>query len=248
MTREEQWLLEEKYGGDANTPGFEADKHRLVSGEPVAYIIGWQPFLGLRIYLDSRPLIPRPETEWWTQQLLTELRGQRFANINPLHVLDLCAGSGTIGCAVVANLPQAHVNFGEVDAAHKSTIEKNIILNGLDLSRVNIYIGDLFDPFGHLRFDVIVANPPYIPVGRKLPASVTQYEPSEALYAGPDGLDTISRIITELPQRLTSNGMAWIEIDNSQVNSVKKLVDAVRLHSDIRTDQYGRPRLVVVSF
>ena len=89
MTRDEQWLLEEKYGGTA-TEEFEADKKRLAAGEPLGYVIGSQPFLGLTIYLDSKPLIPRPETEWWTGQLLAEQSGAKT-------FLDLCAGSGGIG-------------------------------------------------------------------------------------------------------------------------------------------------------
>ena len=72
MIKDEQWLLEEKYAG-VETKEFEVDKARLAGGEPVAYLIGFQPFLGLKIYLDSRPLIPRPETEWWTEQLLEEI-------------------------------------------------------------------------------------------------------------------------------------------------------------------------------
>ncbi len=248
MTKEERWLLDEKYGGDADAEGFEADKHRLASGEPVAYVIGWQPFLGLRIHLDSRPLIPRPETEWWTEQLLTELRERRPASTDPLRFLDLCAGSGAIGCAALAKIPQTRVYFGEIDAAHEPTIQKNIELNGLDGARAEVGIGDLFEPFGTLRFDVIVANPPYIPSGRKLAVSVAQYEPGEALYAGADGLDLIRRILTELPEWLAPSGMAWIEIDSAQANAAQELASGAGLRGEIRTDQYGVPRLLVVSF
>ena len=72
LTKEEQWVLEEKYGQKEITdvnPHFEEDRRRLAEGEPIAYVIGWQPFLGLKIYLDSHPLIPRPETEWWVNRL-----------------------------------------------------------------------------------------------------------------------------------------------------------------------------------
>ena len=64
MTKDERWLLEEKYERK-ETPEYEVDRKRLALGEPLGYVIGWQPFLGLKIFLDSRPLIPRPETEWW---------------------------------------------------------------------------------------------------------------------------------------------------------------------------------------
>ena len=240
MTRDEQWLLEEKYGGLRN-PRFEEDRNRLAAGEPVGYVIGWQPFLGLKIYLDSKPLIPRPETEWWTEQLLGAFPGA-------LRILDLCAGSGAIGCAALAKLQNAHVYFGEIDPKYEATIRKNIRENGLDESRASIGIGDLFEPFGDMKFDVIAANPPYIPAGRALPGSVADHEPAKALYAGEDGLAVIRRIATELPKHLAEGGTAWIECDRAHADAARALFQAQGFSAEIRTDQYGEPRVIVVSF
>lgn len=242
MTKDEQWLLKEKYGGEKISE-FTADRHRLSIGEPVAYVIGWQPFLDLRINLDSKPLIPRTETEWWTEQLLKET-----SSTTHLKFLDLCAGSGAIGCAALARLPNAHVYFGEIDQAHKMTILKNIRENDLDESRASVHIGDLFDSFSNMQFDIIAANPPYIPTNRVLPSSVFDYEPSLALMAGKDGLDIIRRIVNELPKHLTITGTAWIECDSTTAGIVKGLVLAQNLHAKVRADQYGEPRVVVVSF
>ena len=232
--------------------------------EPEAYVIGWQPFLGLKIFLDSRPLIPRPETEWWTEQLLSEQAEEKsvvrlglaarsatdFSSAceRPLRFLDLCAGSGAIGCAALARLPNAQVYFGEIDQAHESTILKNIRENNLDKLRADIRVGDLFEPFGDMKFDVIAVNPPYIPTGRSLPASVADYEPTMALYAGNDGLDVIRRIAVELPQRLAEDGEAWIEVDSPAAAAAAGLFTAQGLSAKIRTDQYNRPRIIVVSF
>src|SRR3989338_2129305 len=135
----------------------------MTKDEPEAYVIGWQPFLGLKIYLDSHPLIPRPETEWWTERLLTHV-GTSY--VPTLKFLDLCAGSGAIGCAALARLPNAQVYFGEIDPTHEVTILKNIRENHLDESRAHIRIGDLFQPFSDTRFDIIAANPPYVPPSR----------------------------------------------------------------------------------
>ncbi|MHB1769646.1 MAG: N5-glutamine methyltransferase family protein [Minisyncoccota bacterium] len=261
-----QWLLEEKYGG-AQTAEFEADKRRLARGEPAAYVIGWQPFLGLRIFLDSRPLIPRPETEWWTEQLLTrfaerEPAGRKMgvglglaarsapifrpAGERQLQFLDLCAGSGAIGCAALARLPYAQVYFGELDPAHEPTIKKNIRENGLDAARADIRIGDLFAPFPtDAQFDVIAANPPYIPDERRLPESVADWEPELALRAGSDGLSLIRRIAAELPARLAKDGMAWIECDCHSVEAARELFAEQGFDTEIRTDQYGVPRVIV---
>ena len=81
MTQDERWLLQEKYAGK-ETPEYEADKRRLAKGEPAAYVIGWQPFLGLSIHLDSRPLIPRPETEWWTELLIQAATARRLKDVS----------------------------------------------------------------------------------------------------------------------------------------------------------------------
>lgn len=245
MDKDEQWLLEEKYAEQA-TPAYEVDKKRLAKGEPLGYIIGSQPFFGLKIYLDSKPLIPRPETEWWTEQLITLLR-ERGQMENRINFLDLCAGSGAIGCAALAQLPNARVYFGDNDQAHEATILKNIYENNLDVSRALVHIGDLFEPFGDIRFDVIAANPPYIPTSRILPASVADHEPGGALFAGEDGLAVIRRIAQELQHHLAETGIAWIECDHAHANNARQLFEEQGFSARVRTDQYDMPRILVVS-
>ena len=246
MTPEEKWLLSEKYAG-LQTDGYAADKKRLAAGEPLAYVIGHQPFLDLTIYLGSHPLIPRPETEWWTEQLLDSVSDQSRTR-RVLDFLDLCAGSGAIGCAALARLPNAHVYFGEVDPAHEPTIRTNIRENHLDESRADVRIGDLFEPFDGVRFDVIAANPPYIPAGRELPQSVAGHEPARALFAGGDGLAVIRRIAEELPRRLAPGGAAWVECDSEHAEAARGLFAEQGFNAEIRNDQYDRPRVIVVSF
>lgn len=244
MTQEERWVLEEKYRGDAAAPGFARDCARLASGEPVAYVIGHAPFLGLTIHLDSSPLIPRPETEWWVARFLSTEKSPARANF-----LDLCAGSGAIGCAALKALPEAEVWFAEIDPAHAPTIQKNIRENSLDQARAHLAIGDLFAalPEG-LRFDLIAANPPYIPAGRALPASVAQYESARALYAGADGLALIRRIAGELPTWLMPGGRAWVECDAAHAAAARELFAAQGFVADVIQDQYGQPRVVAVSW
>lgn len=300
MIKDEEWLLSEKYAGNAEAPGFAADRARLAEGEPLAYVIGTQPFLGLTIHLDSHPLIPRPETEWWVEELLRQvesypqLREARFQSTqkrktpggileraerdgasqskfstenyavpkslpasgasNSLRFLDLCAGSGAIGCAALKRLPDAQVSFGEIDPAHEATIRTNIRENHLDLpaqpgeSRADIRIGDLFEPFADARFDVIAANPPYIPEGRTLDPSVTEHEPHRALFAGEDGLALIRRIADGLAEHLAPHGVAWIEVDCDHADAARALFAERGFSATIRTDQYGVPRVIVVSF
>ncbi len=268
MDKDIQWLLQEKYSGLRN-PNFDEDCKRLAQGEPLAYVIGWQPFLGLKIYLDSHPLIPRPETEWWTEQMLQNAaarqpkdvsdgdgrRASKFSAENyacpergePLRLLDLCAGSGAIGCAALKALPTAEVYFGEIDPAHEATIQKNIAENGLDATRARLSIGDLFEPFPDLQFDIIASNPPYIPTGRTLDRSVADFEPARALFGGAAGLDHIRRIAGDLRAHLAPGGKAWIECDSDHADAALRLFVDHGFTAEILTDQYQAPRVIVVS-
>jgi methylase of polypeptide subunit release factors len=137
------------------------------------------------------------------------------------------------------------VYFGEVDPVHEATILKNIRENNLDASRAHVSIGDLFEPFANMKFDVIAANPPYIPADRVLDRSVADYEPALALRSGADGLDLIRRIALALPKHLAVGGAAWVEVDNAHAETARALFAAQGLKAEIRTDQYGTPRLVV---
>ena len=132
---------------------------------------------------------------------------------------------------------------------HEAVIRKNIEKNELDAARADIRIGDLFAPFADERFDLIATNPPYIPNTRKLEGSVADFEPSEALYAGQDGLSIINRICKDAPNYLNERGELWMEcdIDNIEQASAKAIEDGAS-YTKIRTDQYQRPRLLVAYY
>lgn len=240
-------LRTDKYNGDTSVD-LSVDLARLESGEPLAYVIGWIPFLGLRIELDSRPLIPRPETEWWVEQCIAEVR-PRDTKEHPLRILDLCAGSGAVGLSLLKALPFAHVSFAELVPAHVQQIERNLLVNNLDASRATIKTSDLYSAFPNEQWDLILCNPPYIPSTRTLETSVSEFEPSEALFAGLDGLDLIRKISAEVPGHLSSPGEIWMECDVANIaESAGLLTKAGSEGVEIRTDQYGRPRIVVGYF
>lgn len=235
-------LRREKYGNDPYAD-MRDDSKRLEAGEPLAYVIGNQPFLGLTIGLESHPLIPRPETEWWTEELAAHIAER------PLKVLDLCAGSGAIGLALLAHCQNVHVSFGEHDEAHTSQIADNLSRNSLDASRASIHAGDLFAPFAGERFDLIATNPPYIPEPRELDESVTEYEPHDALFAGSDGLDVIQRIAAEASSYITQGGKLWMECDIENIEEAARLLtEGGAKHTQIRIDPYGRPRLLLAYY
>ncbi len=236
-------LIADKYAGDVHADIAE-DRVRLAAGEPLAYVIGWVPFLSLHIHLDSRPLIPRPETEWWTEMLIAHLE-ERFGD-GHFTFLDLCAGSGAIGLSILDHFPRAKVYFSELEKQHLSLIEKNIAQNDLDASRAVLLCGNVFEPLKDesVFFDVIASNPPYIPSGRTLDASVAAFEPAVALFGGEDGLSVIRTIADEASYFIKPGGELWLECDTTHAREVAELLtrgDAKEV--EIRTDQYGRERI-----
>lgn len=269
MTNDEQWLCNEKYGG-IPSPEFEADRLRLAAGEPLAYLIGHIPFLGTTIHLDSHPLIPRPETEYWVEQVIIAIRskqtsidesdtnkpsirmegsGARISQTNAvLRVLDLCAGSGAIGVAVANAVPEAHVTFAEIDPAHLPTIAKNLDVNGIDCTRYQIFQSDLFANVSG-TFDFILSNPPYIDSALdRTETSVTAHEPHKALYGGTDGMELIACIIANTPAYLTKEGQLWLEHEPEQVNRIQELAHEHGFAAVTHTDQYKLERYTTLTF
>lgn len=245
MDSEALWLLKEKYGG-VESEAFRADLERLRAGEPLAYLIGHVPFLNCQIYLDSKPLIPRPETEYWVEKAIESIR----LDSKNARVLDLCAGSGCVGMAVAKAVPEAHVTFAEIDPLHLPTIQKNLSHNLPQYSReVELYSviqSDLFEKVEG-QFDFILSNPPYIdPALDRAEISVKAHEPHLALYGGEAGLEIILTIINDSKKFLAPGGQLWIEHEPEQVEAIKKNAEAVGFSATPHNDQYGLPRYSIL--
>ncbi len=202
-------------------------------GEPIAYKLGSIPFIHTEIFLDSRPLIPRTETEYWVDLAIKEIREKRIERVK---ILDLCAGSGCIGVAILKEIPDALVDFAEIDKSHHSTIEKNLRTNEIDMSRARIFGGDLFENISD-TYNFILTNPPYIDpkLWSRVEDSVTQYEPREALDGGGEGLEIINRILLETHKYLKNGGVLYLEHEPEQVEALSKNP----LYLNTSPDQYG---------
>jgi release factor glutamine methyltransferase len=238
--QEQAWLLREKYHG-IRTTDYEADCRRLAAGEPLAYLIGYQPFLATTIWLDSRPLIPRTETEYWVEKLILNYRATGHT---PRQILDLCAGSGAIGVALAVAFPAAHVTFSELEANHLPTIEKNCQYNQLPSDRYTLFTGDLFEPLPDTsRFDVIVSNPPYIdPSLDRVSASVRAFEPAIALYGGSGGIALLNKIIADARPHLTNDGQLWLEHEPEQAALLAEYSHQYGFRCHTHQDQFGNQR------
>jgi release factor glutamine methyltransferase len=208
---------------------------RRLRREPVAYIVGRRGFRHLELAVDPRVLIPRPETEMLVE-LALELR--------PGSVLDLGTGSGAIALAVAAELPDCVVTAADTSPGALEVARANAEQLGL-ASRVRFFEGSL--PPGE-EFDLILANLPYVAEvdWPSLQPEVTEWEPREALLAGPDGLDAIRALI---PACANAPGLTVaLEVGEGQAPAVGDLLRAAGFASTgARRDLAGIERVVVGS-
>lgn len=243
LDRESVWLLTEKYKGVENE-AYHRDLERLEAGEPLPYIIGDVPFIGTIIHLDSHPLIPRSETEYWVEQAILDMKKNTS---HTLHVLDLCAGSGCIGVAVLSKVPNATVDFVELDPLHHATIAKNVRVQATPDSRYTILGGDLFENVTE-QYDYILTNPPYIDkTAGTVSPNVAEHEPAEALYGGQQGLEIITQIIQRAQTFLSDAGQIWLEHEPTQSGAIAKLAESVGLYTETHRDQYSLERFTTIT-
>ncbi len=198
---------------------------RRRQGEPVAYILGEQEFYRLRFTVTPAVLIPRPETE-----LLVDLALEReFA-----RVVDLGTGCGAIALAIKHERPAARVVAVEASAAALEVARRNAVRLGLDVDwRHGRWCEPLAIGGEAERYDLIVANPPYVAAGDPHLAALA-YEPANALVAGADGLDAIRAIGARAPRHLDAGGWLLIEHGMGQDAAVRELLVHAGLR-DVRT-------------
>ena len=201
----------------------EAMVERRLAGEPVAYITGGWEFYGVPLDITPDVLIPRPETELMVEAAIRLFEGR---NGRP-RILDLCAGSGCVGCAMAVHMPGAKVVMVDNDRRALSVCRKNVQKNRLD-TRVMCIEADATGkpPMLLGKFDLLACNAPYVPSGEipLLDASVRKFEPWQALDGGADGLDFYRRIIAQAPDHLVIGGRLMLEIGYDQAGAVAGLL------------------------
>lgn len=191
---------------------------RRLSDEPLAYILGFWEFYGLRFNVSPAVLIPRIDTETAVYEALGALKG-----ISSPRIMDLCTGSGCIGLTLLHNIPDAAAVLADISDDALSTAKANAEALGLS-DRAEIIKLDALSPFPEtLRdFDLIISNPPYIPTAEvgTLDLSVRGFEPRSALDGGEDGLDFYRAIVPMHMCRLRKGGLFIFEIGEGQAEDV----------------------------
>ncbi|MBY9065131.1 peptide chain release factor N(5)-glutamine methyltransferase [Sphingomonas yunnanensis] len=221
-------------------PGYAAMVERRVRHEPVAYITGTRAFWTIELAVGPGALIPRPDSE-----TLLEAALAHFTDRLPARVLDLGTGPGTLLLAALAEWPHA-TGLG-VDRSDAALDQARTNAAALALAdRAAFQRGDWAAGIAE-RFDLVLANPPYVAVGADLPDEVRDYEPAAALFAGIDGLDDYRVIAPQLPALLAPGGLACVEIGADQGATVTALFRAAGLGVALRRDLAGRDRCLVVT-
>lgn len=190
---------------------------RRESGEPVAYLIGEREFFGYSLMVTPAVLIPRPETE-----LLVELAVAHFGDRPNTRVLDLGTGSGAIAIALAKELPGADLTA--VDRSREALL---VAMANAARQRVSVsfVVSDWFSALAGDRFQLIVANPPYVAASDPhLGEGDVRFEPQTALVSGPEGLDDIAGIAADAPHHLDTGGWLFVEHGYDQAFRVRGLL------------------------
>jgi len=225
---------------DEVPPSFEVLVGRRLAHEPMAYIIGKRDFWTLSLAIGSGVLVPRPDSE-----TLIEAAISFFTSQSPAQILDLGTGSGALLLAALSHWPNA-AGIG-VD---RSLAALAIAQNNADLcqlaDRARFQPGDWGEGLEG-PFDLILCNPPYIKDDVQLPPEVADYEPLEALYAGPDGLADYRRLARDIPRLLSPTGCACLEIGYDQGRTAASVFAGGALSVEVLQDLGGRDRCLRLS-
>lgn len=221
---------------------------RRARREPLQYITGEAAFRELVLRVDPRVLIPRPETEVLVGEVLDWARPAAVAGPGGLLALDIGTGSGAIALSLLREGPFAAVVATDVSAGALDVAAANASALGL-AERLDLRSGSVWAPVGDAeRFDVIVANPPYVmdSAGATLMPEVRDHEPAGALYGGADGLEVVREIVAGARSHLRPGGLLALEIDPGQASTVTGLASAAGLTAPrVVVDLAGRERVVL---
>jgi release factor glutamine methyltransferase len=212
--------------------------HQRAKRIPLQHLLGYAVMGAVTLEVGPGVFVPRPETELLLEWGLKLLAGRQ----NPV-VVDLCTGTGALALAVAAERPDAEVHAVETDPTALAWARRN-----MESSRVRLHAGDVTNPdlFTELdaRVDLVLCNPPYVPVGTAVPPEVGEHDPFKAVFAGSDGLTVIRHVVNLSARLLKPGGGVAIEHDDTHAESVPELLATRKVLTDVEDhdDLAGRPR------
>lgn len=208
--------------------------------EPLQHLLGTTGFYGVELAVGPGVFIPRPETEQIVERALRVLDGTTTP-----RVIDLCAGSGAIAIAIARHHPDARVEAVEKDPAAARWLRRNIAATGVQVGAVE---HDALDPALPVAAgaDLVTCNPPYVPTTVAVQPEVADHDPSQAVFAGADGLAVIRPLVAVIAGLLRGGGTVVLEHDDSHQAAVIELFEASGCFREMagHSDLAGRPRFV----
>jgi release factor glutamine methyltransferase len=229
-------------------PGREPPKRfwtmvkRRSKGEPIAYITGRRAFWNIELHVGPGVLIPRPDSEVLIASAIEHFEG----TAGPKRILDLGTGPGTLLLAALDLWPEATGTGIDSSRRALSYASANSRRLGFE-KRARLKIGDWAEGIDE-QFDLILCNPPYVAEHEPLGAGVAEYEPEEALFAGPEGLESIRRLAPEIPRLLAPDGLAAVEIGAAQGRAAIELLKRDGLEAAMAQDFGSRDRAVLLTW
>jgi release factor glutamine methyltransferase len=250
------YLQFERPLGPDDVASYRAAVRRRARREPLQYITGEAPFREIVVSVDSRVLIPRPETEVLVGEVLgvagavTAGGGEGEGEGRGLVGLDIGTGSGAIALSLLTEGAFARVVATDVSPGALEVAASNAASLGLE-DRLELRRGSVWEPIGDgERFHVIVANPPYVMETERaaLMPEVRDHEPEGALFGGADGLTVIREIVSGAPSRLQAGGVLALEVGPTQARAVAELMaDAGLVGARVVPDLTGCDRVVLAT-
>jgi release factor glutamine methyltransferase len=209
-------------------------------GRPAQYITGHQEFWGMDFIVSPAVLIPRPETEHLLEAVLPLVGPEQAA----LRLIDVGTGSGCIALALARELPRAEIHATDISPAALEIARANAARHQLE-SRVQFHETDLLQGLGADPFDIVVSNPPYVGESEEdqVQLEVRKFEPRQAVFAGPTGLEVIARLIPQAGNALRPGGWLVLEISGTIASEVERLLQGWN-EVQIARDLQGVPRVI----
>ena len=211
---------------------------RRGEGEPLQHLLGTVEFCGHTFLCDKRAMVPRPETEELVEFLLSAIRNPQSA------ILDVGTGSGVIALSLAAKFPEAKVHAIDVSEDALALAKENAARIGLN-ERVRFSKNSLLENFDE-RFDIIVANLPYVSMqDRQSLSREVLHDPEAALFGGERGDEMVRKLIEQAPEHLQSNGLLALEIGLGQNETLSELFAQKNYHDiESKRDYAGIPRFL----
>lgn len=213
---------------------------RRAAGVPAQYITGHQEFWGLDLIVSSAVLIPRPETEHIVEAVLELAKpdGRGRPSPHELRIVDVGTGSGAIALALAKELPSAEIHAADISLEALEVARANAARHDLT-SRIEFHQADLLDGLSPSSFDFVVSNPPYVGESEEdsVQLEVRKFEPRNAVFAGPTGLEVIERLIPQAHAALRPEGWLVFEISGTIAERVRGLLaswDKVEIKNDLQ--------------